>query len=150
MSKVRIEYVKLNPRAKVPSQATVGAAGADCYACLPEDAQIITILPHTWEFISFGVAVAVPPGYEMQIRARSGLARLGGISLVNGVGTIDSDYRGEIGAIVMNNSNNIFSVKHGDRIAQAVIALVPEVEYVRVDKLSHTARGSGGFGSTGV
>lgn len=149
MSKVRIEYVKLDPRAQVPAQATAGAAGADCFACLPDDRPVI-IHPHSWEYIPFGVAVAVPQGYEMQIRARSGLARKRGISLVNGPGTIDSDYRGEIGAIVMNNSNDLFLVKHGDRIAQAVIAPTPEVEYVLVSQLGDTERGSGGFGSTGV
>ena len=130
----------------LPTYETEGAAGADCHARIDEK---IVLKAGEQVTVPLGFAVEIPEGYEMQIRARSGNARKHGIGVVNGVGTIDSDYRGEVCTILINHSENDFEINPGDRIAQAVIAPVIQARWAEVDELSETARGEGGFGSTG-
>ncbi len=136
---------KLDDKATLPQYQTAEAAGADIYACLDD----IMIIPNgAVAMIPTGLAVEIPKGYEMQIRARSGLASKG-LILPNGVGTIDSDYRGELRILVMNLSGKDMEITHEMRVAQAVISPAPQAIYQIVDALSDTDRGSGGFGSTG-
>lgn len=130
-----------------PSYETKGSAGMDIRAYLNET---VVIEPGKRALIPTGLFMEFEPGYEVQIRARSGLAAKHGIGLVNGVGTIDSDYRGEIKVALINMGEDAFAVNNGDRIAQMVIAPVVRAEVEPVDALSDTERGAGGFGSTGV
>lgn len=125
--------------------ATTGSAGFDISAKEDE-----LILPGMVRKISTGLYMAVPEGYELQIRPRSGLAFKYGITVLNAPGTIDSDYRGEIGVLLINHGTETFKVCAGDRIAQGVLKKVEQAEFVFVDNLSETERGSGGFGHTGV
>jgi dUTP pyrophosphatase len=136
----------------LPDYATAGAAGADLRAnLLPEDrAAGLVLSPGARILVPTGLRVAIPEGYEMQIRPRSGLALKHGVGLPNSPGTIDSDYRGPLGVILMNFGQEDFVVGHGDRIAQAVIAPVIQARFALVESLDQTARGAGGFGSTGV
>jgi dUTP pyrophosphatase len=136
----------------LPTYQTAGAAGADLCANLPEAQRAggIVIAPGGRVLVPTGLRVAVPEGYEMQVRPRSGLALKHGITLPNTPGTIDSDYRGPLGVIVMNLGAEPFTVRHGDRIAQAVIAPVVQAGFAVVEVLDDTGRGAGGFGSTGV
>lgn len=135
----------------LPAYQTAGAAGADLCANLqPADrAGGITLAPMQRAIIPTGLRVEIPEGYEMQIRPRSGLATKSGITLPNTPGTIDSDYRGPLGVPLINLGSEPFVVRHGERIAQAVIAPVLQASYEIVDSLSETGRGQGGFGSTG-
>lgn len=135
----------------LPAYETAGAAGADLRAnLLPEDRLSGFILdPMRRAIIPTGVRVAIPTGYEMQIRPRSGLAVKFGITLPNNPGTIDSDYRGPLGVALINLGTEPYTIHHGDRIAQAVIAPVMQAGFQVVDALTETTRGSGGFGSTG-
>jgi dUTP pyrophosphatase len=130
----------------LPAYATAGAAGMDLLAAV---ASPITIPPLGRALIPTGFAMALPPGYELQIRPRSGLALKHGIVLPNSPGTIDEDYRGEVQVIVMNAGDEPFIVTRGMRIAQAVLAPVSRAAWVEVEDLDDTARGAGGFGSTG-
>lgn len=136
----------------LPQYQTAGAAGADVYANLPLDqrARGVTLAPMQRIVVSTGLKVEIPAGYEMQIRPRSGLATKYGITLPNTPGTIDSDYRGPLGVALINLGSEDYTIHHGDRIAQAVIAPVLQVRFVVVDRLSDTDRGAGGFGSTGA
>lgn len=136
----------------LPDYATAGAAGADLRAnLLPEDrAAGLILAPGARILVPTGLRVAIPEGYEMQIRPRSGLALKHGVGLPNSPGTIDSDYRGPLGVILVNFGQADFVVGHGERIAQAVIAPVIRARFAAVDSLDQTARGAGGFGSTGV
>ena len=135
----------------LPIYQTAGAAGADLCANLPMDQRGdgITLMPMARVIVPTGIRVEIPAGYEMQIRPRSGLATKYGITLPNTPGTIDSDYRGALGVALINLGQDPFTIAHGDRIAQAVIAPVLQVQFEVVDHLSDTARGTGGFGSTG-
>lgn len=135
----------------LPAYETPGAAGADLRANLPEGARKggITLAPMARQIVPTGLRVEIPLGYEMQIRPRSGLAAKHGISLPNTPGTIDSDYRGPLGVILINLGTEPYTIQHGERIAQAVIAPVVQARFEMVDALSDTARGAGGFGSTG-
>lgn len=135
----------------LPFYATSGAAGADLRANLPvpEREQGILIAPMQRVVVPTGFRVEIPQGYEMQIRPRSGLAVRHGISLPNTPGTIDSDYRGPLGVALINLGQAPYTIRHGDRVAQAVVAPVLQVSFAVVDQLGDTARGSGGFGSTG-
>lgn len=135
----------------LPRYETPGAAGADLRANLrPEDrANGFTLDPMRRAIVPTGIRVAIPAGYEMQIRPRSGLAVKFGITLPNTPGTIDSDYRGPLGVALVNLGTEPFTINHGDRIAQAVIAPVLQAQYEVVDMLDETERGAGGFGSTG-
>lgn len=129
-----------------PAYTTAGAAGADVLAAITEP---VTLAPGTRALIPTGFCVALPPGYELQIRPRSGLALKNGITLPNTPGTIDEDYRGEIGIIMLNTSAEPFTITRGMRIAQAVLAPVVRAVWEEVEDLDATARGAGGFGSTG-
>ena len=144
-----IVHLQLLPHAvKAPSYETGGAAGADLSAALPED-EPMTLAPGKRGLVPTGVAISLPQGYEAQIRPRSGLAARDGVTLVNAPGTIDADYRGEIKAILINLGDAPVTISRGDRIAQMVIAPAPQAEFVEVETLDATARGAGGFGSTG-
>ena len=135
----------------LPRYETTGSAGADLRANLmPEDrATGFTLDPMHRAVIPTGLRIAIPAGYEMQIRPRSGLALKFGISLPNTPGTIDSDYRGPLGVALINLGRDPYTIHHGDRIAQAVIAPVVQAGFQVVETLDDTARGTGGFGSTG-
>lgn len=131
----------------LPVYATEHAAGCDVVAAV--DAPL-TLEPGGYAMVPTGLCVALPPGYELQVRARSGLAAKHGIGLVNGIGTIDADYRGEIKIIMINHGKAPFVIERGMRIAQFVIAQYTAVSFEPVAELSATARGTGGLGSTGV
>lgn len=139
--------VKIKTKGYIPEYKSDGAAGMDVRALLPKGPCII--FPGQIELIPTGVSLEIPKGYEAQVRARSGLSTKYGIGIVNGVGTIDSDYRGEIGAPLINWGTEPFTVNDGDRIAQLVVARCERVEFVVVDELTKTERGTRGFGSTG-
>jgi len=143
----RIGYKKLDPRARPPERSTSGAAGFDLRACLDEPMELAS---GCVALVPTGLALAIPAGYEGQVRARSGLALRHGVTVVNGPGTIDSDYRGPLGVILGNLGPEPFTVRHGDRIAQIIFARVPAVELEETDDLSLTERGEGGFGHTGL
>ena len=130
----------------LPSYASDGSAGMDLLAAVTDP---VTIAPGQRALIPTGLAIALPPGHELQVRPRSGLALHHGIVLPNSPGTIDEDYRGEIGVIVLNTGDAPFVVERGMRIAQAVLAPVLRVVWKEVDALDSTPRGAGGFGSTG-
>jgi dUTP pyrophosphatase len=132
---------------KLPAYATPGAAGMDLLAAV---AAPVTIDPGKRALIPTGLAIALPPGFEMQVRPRSGLALRNGIVLPNSPGTIDEDFRGEVQVIVLNAGDVPFTVERGMRIAQAVVAPVVRAEWQEVDSLDDTARSTGGFGSTGT
>ena len=133
----------------LPAYATTGAAGADLRANLPDRGEVV-LAPGARALVPTGLRLAIPEGWEVQIRPRSGLALKHGITLPNSPGTIDSDYRGPLGVIVMNAGDAPFTIAHGDRIAQMVAAPVVQAGFDLVDALPETARGVGGFGSTGV
>ena len=131
----------------LPAYETEGSAGMDLRAYL--DAPV-TLAPMERALIPTGIFLAVPRGYEAQVRARSGLAIKHGIGLVNGIGTIDSDYRGEVKVALINWGSEPFTIENGDRIAQLVIAAYERVDWEETDTLDETERGAGGFGHTGV
>lgn len=131
----------------LPKYATSGSAGMDIRAAVSED---LVIKSGTTELIPTGIAIALPAGYECQVRSRSGLAIKNGIFALNAPGTIDSDYRGEIKIILSNFSKVDFTVSRGDRVAQLVVAKYETVDWQQTDDLDETSRGAGGFGSTGV
>ncbi|WP_136637014.1 dUTP diphosphatase [Pseudooceanicola onchidii] len=132
----------------LPSYETAGSAGADIRANFADRAAVV-LEPGARALIPTGLRMAIPQGYEVQVRPRSGLALKHGVTLVNTPGTIDSDYRGEVGVILINLGAEPFTVAHGDRIAQIVVAPVLQAGFSLVDQLDDTARGAGGFGSTG-
>ncbi len=132
---------------KLPHYETIASAGMDLRAHISEQ---ITLKPLERAIIKTGLFIELPIGFEAQVRPRSGLAAKNGITVLNSPGTIDADYRGEIGVILVNLSNEVFNVKNGERIAQLVISKHERAEWVLVDELSQTSRGEGGFGSTGV
>ena len=131
----------------LPAYETNLAAGVDLRAAISEP---LVLAPGTRSLIATGLAMALPAGYEAQIRPRSGLAYKHGISVVNSPGTIDADYRGEVKILLINHGQEPFTIERGDRIAQMVIAPVTQANFKVVEKLSDTERGSGGYGSTGV
>ncbi|MCB0219015.1 MAG: dUTP diphosphatase [Chrysiogenetes bacterium] len=147
MPQIPIAVQRLHPGARLPEYQTPGAAGADLYACLDNP---LALAPHTRVMVPTGLAIEVPPGYEAQVRPRSGLAAKHGIGVPNSPGTIDSDYRGEVKVILINMGSEDYEIHHGDRIAQMVIAPVVQGAFKEVENLSDTERGEGGFGSTGV
>lgn len=149
MSEVALQICLLREGAIAPVYATAGAAGLDLSACL--DAQL-TLLPMERKLVPTGLSMALAPGYEGQVRPRSGLAAKHGITVLNAPGTIDADYRGEVQVLLINLGQEPFSISHGDRIAQFVIAKVARasIAVVAQAELGTTERGSGGFGSTGV
>lgn len=131
----------------IPEYKTDGASGLDLYAYVDEP---ITIYPLERALIPTGIYIELPNGYEAQIRGRSGLALNHGITLANGIGTIDSDYRGEIKIILINLSSEPFVVKNGDRIAQMVFSKYERADFIVVDEINPTSRGESGFGHTGI
>lgn len=143
---LRIPITRLHPRAQYPLYQTSGSAAMDLLALIDEP---VILSPLERRLIPTGIAIALPHGYEAQVRARSGMALKHGIGLVNGIGTIDADYRGEIGVIAINYSDEPFTIAPDMRIAQLVIARYETVEWEGVDVLEQTNRGSGGYGSTG-
>ncbi|MBK5251126.1 MAG: dUTP diphosphatase [Peptostreptococcaceae bacterium] len=132
---------------KLPEYKTLDSAGMDLKAFLADS---ITIKSLQRTLISTGLFIEIPKGFEGQIRARSGLAIKHGISLVNGIGTIDSDYRGELKIAIVNLSNEPFTIHNGDRVAQLVINKYERVDLIEVETIDETERGTGGFGSTGI
>lgn len=133
----------------MPAYQTALAAGLDLAACLP-DGESITIFTGKIALVPIGIAVAIPPGFEAQIRPRSGLSTRHGVTVPNAPGTIDADYRGEIKVALMNLGGEPFTIEHGMRVAQMVIAPVAHAAVEEVQTLDETERGAGGFGSTGV
>ena len=146
---IEIEVVRL-PHARdlaLPDYATAAAAGADLLAAIDQD---IELGPLERKIVPTGIAIALPVGFEAQVRPRSGLAAKNGVTIVNSPGTIDADYRGEIGVILVNLSKEPFRISRGMRIAQLVVARHARAVWREVSELDRTARGAGGFGSTGV
>ncbi len=140
-----------DPSIPLPSYETEGSAGADVRVNLPPDDRGagLSLPPGARSLVPTGLRVEIPPGYEIQVRPRSGLALKHGITLANTPGTIDSDYRGPLGIIVVNLGSEPYTVQHGDRIAQLVVAPVVRAAFSEAEALSETGRGEGGFGSTG-
>ena len=147
MDKLEIKIVKLNNNAILPDYQTKQAAGMDLHACIETP---IILQPLERKMIPTGIAIELPAGYEAQIRARSGMSIKYGITMINGVGTIDADYRGEIGALVINLSNEPFKIEPGMRIAQMIVTKYSYVNWQTVEFISQTDRGDGGYGSTGM
>jgi dUTP pyrophosphatase len=143
---IRVRRLPHGEDLSLPAYATAGAAGMDLLAAVTEP---VTIAPGQRSLIPTGLAIALPPGYELQIRPRSGLALRHGIVLPNSPGTIDEDYRGELQVILLNTGDTPFVVERGARIAQAVLAPVVRARWHAVDSLDATHRNEGGFGSTG-
>jgi dUTP pyrophosphatase len=142
----RVQIKKLRPDAIVPRYMSEHAAGLDLSASIEAP---LTIAPGDRAAIPTGLAMAIPPGFEGQVRPRSGLARKHGVMLTNAPGTIDADFRGEILILLVNGGREPVRIEPGDRIAQLVIAPIVQAQLEEVDELSETERGSGGFGSTG-
>jgi dUTP pyrophosphatase len=132
----------------LPAYQSAHAAGLDLVAAVPEDAPLV-IAPGKHALVPTGLTIALPSGYEAQVRPRSGLAAKHGVTVLNSPGTIDADYRGEIGVLLINHGDAPFPIRRGERVAQMVIAAVVRAELVPATALSTTDRGSGGFGSTG-
>ncbi len=144
---MNIEIIRLKDTATLPTYQTGGAAGMDIHACLVEP---VVLQPMERRMIPAGFAIALPEGYEAQIRARSGLSIKHGITVVNGIGTIDADYRGEVGVLLINLGQEPFEITPDFRIAQMVVTTYERVEWRVVEALNETTRGKGGFGSTGT
>ena len=146
MNKVNIKFVA-QEGAIIPEYKTSGAAGADVCAFLSEP---VVIKSGEFAMIPTGLSFAIPEGYEIQVRPRSGLAAKNGVTVLNTPGTIDSDYRGEVKVILINHGKDAFTVNNGDRIAQLIVAPVTQGIFEKAEELDSTERGEGGFGSTGV
>jgi dUTP pyrophosphatase len=142
---VDVEFQRLVPEAKLPQKMTPGAAGMDICSV-----ETVMIPPGAWVLVSTGLAVAIPEGHEGQIRPRSGMCLKYGLTVLNAPGTVDSDYRGPVRVLLINQSKEPRVVRPGERIAQLVIAPVTNVQVREVEGLGETKRGGGGFGSTGV
>ena len=152
VSRVRVKVMRVRDEAHdlpLPQYATAESAGMNLRACLPAD-DVRTLQPGARALIPTGLAIALPVGTEGQVRPRSGLALRSGVTALNSPGTIDSDYRGEVGVILQNHGDEPFQIRHGDRIAQLVIAPVIRADLVLEEGLDTTERGDGGFGSTGA
>ncbi len=147
MPEVLVQVLPHGQGLPLPTYATPGAAGADVCAAVEVD---VVVPPGCRVAIPTGLVVAVPEGFELQVRPRSGLALRHGVTVANAPGTVDSDYRGEVKVILVNLGNTPFVVRRGDRIAQLVLAPVVRAQFTQAEELSATARGGGGFGSTGV
>lgn len=141
---IRLKRLPHGANLPVPAYATAGAAGMDVVA-----AEELDLAPGARHAVATGFAMAIPTGYEVQVRPRSGLALKHGVTVPNTPGTIDSDYRGELKIIMINHGDTPFPIRRGDRIAQIVAAPVQQARFSEVEELDETARGTGGFGSTG-
>jgi dUTP pyrophosphatase len=150
MTRVTVQLTQLahGKGLPLPAYQTALAAGFDLAAAVPDDAPL-TISPGAYALVPTGLAIAVPANFEAQVRPRSGLAVKHGITVLNAPGTIDADYRGEVGVLLINHGTQNFTIRRGERIAQLVIAPVIQAEIAVVETLATTARGTGGFGSTG-
>ena len=146
--KVEIRQLPHGEGLPLPAYQSADAAGLDLIAAIPEAAPV-TLQPGRRALVPTGLIIALPSGYEAQLRPRSGLAARQGITVLNSPGTIDADYRGEVSVLLINHGDAPFTIRRGERIAQMIIAPVIQVELVRVTALPATDRGSGGFGSTG-
>lgn len=143
---MEVPIKKLHDKAQLPTYQTIGSAAADVAACLDVP---LTLQPGERAVVPTGFALAVPSGYEAQLRARSGLSSKFGITMANGIGTIDSDYRGEIGVILINLGHEPFVIEPGMRIAQLAVVRCDQAVWCEMDELDSTERGDGGYGSTG-
>ncbi|VAV93441.1 Deoxyuridine 5'-triphosphate nucleotidohydrolase [hydrothermal vent metagenome] len=148
MTTIAIKQLDHGHGLPLPSYETVGAAGMDLYAAVPQGSPMV-LEPGQRDLVATGISIALPQGFEAQIRPRSGLAVKHGITCLNTPGTIDSDYRGEIKVILINLGQENFTISRGERIAQMVIAPVVQASWQEVAELPETIRGEGGFGSTG-
>jgi dUTP pyrophosphatase len=148
MVKVDIRQLPHGEGLALPAYQSAHAAGLDLLAAVPEAAPLI-LSPGQRALVPTGLTIALPPGYEAQVRPRSGLAAKHGVTVLNAPGTVDADYRGEIGVLLINHGDAPFPIRRGERIAQLVIASVVQAELVPAASLSATERGAGGFGSTG-
>lgn len=144
---MNVKIMKVRESAVVPKYQTEHAAGMDLVADIQEP---ITLAPGERYAVPTGIVIALPEGYEAQIRGRSGLAKKYGVTLANGVGTIDADYRGEVHVLLINHGANTFTVESGMRIAQMVVAKYEKVQWQEASELDETDRGAGGFGHTGA
>ena len=146
---VRVKRLPHGKDLPLPTYQTQSSAGLDLQAAIAPQTKLV-IEPGSRELVPTGLAIELPEGFEAQIRPRSGLALKKGITLVNTPGTIDADYRGEIGVILINHGSEPFEIERGDRIAQMIVAPIVQARLIEVDDLSSSDRGAGGFGSTGV
>jgi dUTP pyrophosphatase len=146
--KIDIQQLPHGAGLALPAYQSAHAAGLDLLAAVPEGAPLM-LAPGQRALVPTGLTIALPPGYEAQVRPRSGLASKHGVTVLNAPGTVDADYRGEIGVLLINHGDAPFAIQRGERIAQMVVAAVVRAELVAADALSATERGSGGFGSTG-
>lgn len=145
---IRVARLPHSEGIELPAYGTAGAAGMDLRAAVPQDEDLV-IQPGARALVPTGLTIAVPAGYEAQVRPRSGLALKHGVTCLNSPGTIDSDYRGEVGVILANLGPEAFTIRRGDRIAQMVVAAYATVAWEEANSLDETTRGAGGFGSTG-
>jgi dUTP pyrophosphatase len=148
MEPVRIKRLPHAQDLPLPAYETAGAAGLDLRAALPESD--LELAPGARGLVPTGLVLALPPGSEGQVRPRSGLALRHGVTVLNAPGTIDADYRGEVQVLLVNLGQEPFIIRHGDRIAQLIVAPVAQARLVEVESLDDTVRGAGGFGSTGI
>lgn len=146
--KVEIQQLPHGEGLPLPEYQSAHAAGLDLLAAVPPDIPLV-LAPGQHALVPTGLSIALPPGYEAQVRPRSGLAAKHGVTVLNAPGTIDADYRGEISVLLINHGAAPFTIRRGERIAQMVVAAVARAELVAAATLSATDRGSGGFGSTG-
>lgn len=146
--KVEVQQLPHGAGLPLPSYQSAHAAGLDLVAAVPDEKPLV-LAPGQHALVPTGLCIALPPGYEAQVRPRSGLAAKHGVTVLNAPGTVDADYRGEISVILINHGSAPFEIRRGERIAQMVIAPVAQSELVSVTALPATKRGSGGFGSTG-
>ena len=146
--RVEVQQLPHGEGLALPAYQSALAAGLDLLAAIAEDKPVV-LEPKSYALVPTGLAIALPPGFEAQVRPRSGLAAKHGITVLNAPGTVDADYRGEIFVPIINHGASAFTIRRGERIAQMVIARVAQAELVTVTALTPTARGSGGFGSTG-
>jgi dUTP pyrophosphatase len=147
MLKAQIKILDHGKGLPLPKYMSPRAAGMDLYAAVSQEA---VIPPGEWELVPTGFSIALPEGYEAQVRPRSGLALKQGVSILNTPGTVDADYRGEVGVILMNHSKENLIIKRGDRIAQMIINKIEQIMLEETESLPETSRGAGGFGHTGV
>lgn len=146
---VAVERLPHGADLPLPAYATAQAAGLDLMAAVPEGEPLL-LAPGTWTAVPTGLAIALPEGFEAQIRPRSGLAFKSGVTVLNAPGTVDADYRGEVKVLLVNHGSAVFEISRGMRIAQMVVAPVTRIKLAEIGKLEETARGVGGFGSTGL
>lgn len=147
MLKVQVKVLPHGEGIPLPKYMSDHAAGMDIYAAVNQET---IIPPEEWRLVPTGISIALPEGYEAQVRPRSGLALKQGVSILNTPGTVDADYRGEVGVILMNHSKENLVIKRGDRIAQMIINKVERIVFEEVEELPESGRSAGGFGHTGV